>query len=299
MILGGDTVGYSVKWVTDNLGVTRKALRLLEDDKYQLMPKNKNGQYRDYTDEDIERIWFIKTLQGIGYTLQEISDMKVLAENDDWDIQESLTQKIIELEKVIAEKEHHLGYAKVIKLTGRLPTLPKGAKHSNFEDFKKKAIDDWNINDEPQAKACQDFIRNYLSSSETNISGKTLESFIKVLEPFDLSDFNSESAILVSALQKAIGRKSSLGANHPEVQMLVKLLHEADMELLGYLIRKDNPPDFSPKEYAHYVLPTYLLGDISKAYEKKLGRDACNFIANAIAVYGGYKDADVYLSNNL
>ena len=292
-------MGYNVKWVTDNLGVTRKALRLLEDDKYQLMPKNKNGQYRDYTEEDIERIWLIKTLQGIGYTLQEISDMQSLAENDDWDIQESLTQKITELEKVIEEKEHHLGYAKAIKLTGKFPTLPKGDKHTNFEDFKKKAINDWNINDEPQAKLCQDFAEAYVSSPESEVSEEALDKLTKFLESLDFTDFNSEAAILVSALQSSIGKRSDLEANHPEIQTLVKLLHEADIELLELLIGKENIPNFTPEEYANYVLPSYLLGDISKAYEKKIGKDSCKFIADAIAVYGGYKNADEYLSVNL
>lgn len=292
-------MGYSVKWITDNLGVTRKALRLLEDDKYQLMPKNTNGQYRDYTDDDIEKIWFIKTLQGIGYTLKEISDMKDLAEDTDWDIQESLTQKIIELENVIAEKEHHLGYAKAIKFTGRFPTLPRNAERSNFEEFKNNAIDDWNINDKPQAKACQDFINDYISLFETNMSVETLEKLVSVLEPLNLSDFTSETAILVSALQKVIGRKILLGANHPEVQILVKLLHEADMELLTTLVGEDKHPNFKPQQYAHYALSNYLLGDISKAYEKKLGKDNCKFIADAIAVYGGYQDSDECLSANL
>ena len=48
-------MGYQVKWVTENLGVTRKALRVFED--HGLMPKP-NGEKRDYTDEDIQRIWF-------------------------------------------------------------------------------------------------------------------------------------------------------------------------------------------------------------------------------------------------
>lgn len=36
-------LGYKVKWVEDNLGVTRKALRVFE--KAGLMPENKGGQY--------------------------------------------------------------------------------------------------------------------------------------------------------------------------------------------------------------------------------------------------------------
>ena len=54
-------LGYKVKWVEDNLGVTRKALRVFE--KANLMPENKDGQYRDYDDDDIDRIWTIRVLQ--------------------------------------------------------------------------------------------------------------------------------------------------------------------------------------------------------------------------------------------
>ena len=47
-------MGYKVKWVEENLGVSRKALRNFE--KHGLMPANEGGAYRDYSDEDIERI---------------------------------------------------------------------------------------------------------------------------------------------------------------------------------------------------------------------------------------------------
>ena len=72
-------MGYKVKWIEDNLGVTRKALRVFED--AGLMPKNQNSQHRDYSDEDIERIWSIRVLQGMGYSLKEIYQVKRDYEN--------------------------------------------------------------------------------------------------------------------------------------------------------------------------------------------------------------------------
>ena len=48
-------MGYSVKWVADNLGITRDMLRYYEKEK--LLPANENRHYRNYSDEDIERIW--------------------------------------------------------------------------------------------------------------------------------------------------------------------------------------------------------------------------------------------------
>ena len=56
-------MGYKVKWVEDHLGISRKALRNYE--RLGLMPPNKDEKYRDYSDEDIDRIWSIKILQGV------------------------------------------------------------------------------------------------------------------------------------------------------------------------------------------------------------------------------------------
>ena len=61
-------MGYSVKWVVENLGITRDMLRYYEKEK--LIPvtetRNPSNKYRDYNEGDIERIWAIKLLIGIG-----------------------------------------------------------------------------------------------------------------------------------------------------------------------------------------------------------------------------------------
>ena len=97
-------MGYKVKWVEDNLGVSRKALRGFE--KAGLMPKNTGRQYRDYDEDDIDRIWAIRVMQGMGYSIKEIVDM---TDNENFDFDSSLSLKIDELEdekkKVLAEIE--------------------------------------------------------------------------------------------------------------------------------------------------------------------------------------------------
>ena len=76
-------MGYQVKWVEEHLGVTRKALRIYEEK--GLMPKNEGGQYRRYDEDDIDRIWAIKVLQGMGYTLNEIVDVVSVASSENFD----------------------------------------------------------------------------------------------------------------------------------------------------------------------------------------------------------------------
>jgi len=85
-------MGYKVKWVEDNLGVTRKALRGFE--KAGLMPENRERKYRDYDDDDIDRIWTIRVLQGMGYSIKEIVDM---VNDEEFDFDKSIGQKVLEL----------------------------------------------------------------------------------------------------------------------------------------------------------------------------------------------------------
>lgn len=104
-------MGYKVKWIEDNLGISRKALRIFEEK--GLMPKN-NGGYRDYSDEDVDRIWTIRVLQGMGYTLTEI---KKISNDEEFDFDSSIQIKVKELEEKKEKINRHLGYAKTIKAT--------------------------------------------------------------------------------------------------------------------------------------------------------------------------------------
>ena len=40
-------MGYSVKWVEKNMGITRRTLRYYEEK--GLFPKNQKGEYRNYS----------------------------------------------------------------------------------------------------------------------------------------------------------------------------------------------------------------------------------------------------------
>lgn len=85
-------MGYSVKWIVDNLGITRDMLRYYEKEK--LIPRressNPTNNYREYSDEDIERIWGIKLLISIGFTAKEIY---ALMNDPDFDFGTAMTKK--------------------------------------------------------------------------------------------------------------------------------------------------------------------------------------------------------------
>ena len=147
-------MGYKVKWVEDNLGVTRKALRVFE--KAGLMPENKCGQYRDYDDDDIDRIWTIRVLQGMGYSIKEICNM---VSDDEFYFDTSISQKIEQLEEKKVELERHLGYAKIIKLIGRFPSRLKKMGEVKLEDFQDDAIERWNISGNHKVKHMHNWLK--------------------------------------------------------------------------------------------------------------------------------------------
>ena len=128
-------MGYSVKWVAENLGITRDMLRYYEKEK--LIPANPANKYRNYSDEDIERIWGIKLLIGIGFTAKEIY---ALMNEPDFDFGIAIAKKVAELEQRHDENLIYLQFAKSIKFLGRIPTTSKIGS-VKFDDFLPGQLD--------------------------------------------------------------------------------------------------------------------------------------------------------------
>lgn len=277
-------MGYQVKWVEENLGVTRKALRIFE--KEGLMPENKNRQYRNYSEEDIERIWLIRTLQGIGYTLKEIVALAENADNEEWELHDSITQKVSELEKKKEDIERHLGYAKAIKFTGRFPSRPKELGTVRFDEFYENALNEWTVNNDPQTEHLQEIADLILNQPTEEWSDTDVGRLFDFFENLKLNEMNTEVILSETILPKALMKRMELGPAHPEVQLLVKLIYENQAEI---------SPEFqrmTPKQFARYESSSYQYGDIAKFKEKEYGKEGCKFIADAIAIFGGFVNSD-------
>ena len=277
-------MGYKVKWVEENLGVTRKALRIFERE--GLMPQNKNGQYRDYSEEDIERIWFIRVMQGMGYSLKEIANIALNVHEENWDFQDSITQKIVELERKKADIERHLGYAKTIKLTGRFPSRPKEIGTIRFENFYEKALEGWNINNDPRTEHLSELTDLILNQPTENWKNSDLDSLFGFLDSLKLTEMNPDIILSETILPKAILKRKNLGTAHPEIQLLIKLIYENQLQIAPEL------QEMTPPQFARYQSSAYRDGDIAKIKEKEYGKENCKFIADAIAIFGGFSDSD-------
>lgn len=271
-------MGYKVKWVEENLGVSRKALRNFE--KHGLMPANEGGAYRDYSDEDIERIWAIRLFQGMGYTLKELVK---LSESDDFDFDATLEKKIQELENEKAKIERHLGYAQHIKLTGRFPSRPKNMGTITFEEFQEKSLNQWNVNSDPEAKKYQEIADLILNTPEDELKdtdiGRLFEFLIELQE--QMSDM--DSLFIEKVIPNEIIKRIENGPEDEEVQLLVKMMYEN---------RISSIPDMAKSQFVRFESSSYISGDIARMHEKEYGKDGCRFIADAIAVFGGYSCYD-------
>ena len=247
-------MGYKVKWVEENLGLTRKALRVFE--KAGLMPKNKDGQYRDYNDDDIDRIWTIRVLQGMGYSIKEIGDM---LSDDEFDFDNFISRKIVQLESNIANLKQRLGYAKAIKLTGCFPLRPKKMGEVKFEDFQNDAIEKWNISADPQGEAYAQLAETILSKSAEEWDNSDLESMLSVLEI--IKSMDSDLLLAEYVLPKAICKRKTLGANHPDIQLMVKLIYENHTALCR---AQGMEGETTIKQFSRSYSSSYLAGDVAK-----------------------------------
>lgn len=279
-------MGYKVKWVENNLGITRKALRGFEN--AGLMPKNgackyESGKYRDYTEDDVDRLWAIRVMQGMGYTLKEIAQ---IISDETFDFDNSIALKITELEKEKSNIERHLGYAKMIKLTGRFPSRPAKMGEIKFDDFQQQAIEGWNIIDDPKALEYQKIAENYLSKTPEEFDQTDLGRMFTFLE--SISNMDTEEFLIEHMLPKAIINRINLGPGNCEVQLMVKMIYENHIKLCG-------ESGISKKDFSRFYSSSYLCGDIAKLKANTLTEKEKLFIADAVAIFGGYKNYDELL----
>lgn len=281
-IKGDDAMKYTVNWVEKNLGVSRKTLRIYEEK--GLMDKttfqNPDNKYREYSDEDIERIWCYRMLQGIGYLVKDIVEM---TQNVDFDFQASLNQRIIDLERKKVEIEQYIGFAKALKLLGSFP-YPKEMGSIKFDDFIKQAREYWSINTDLQMASLQDLADKILSKSE--LTEVDVQQVQELLEGFD---FDMDAILILHEFYDSLVQRKGLGTSHPIVQTLVDLIYKYHCE---HLFPADVVEGMTPQKFARYVVRSFTVGDIAVMQERNYGKDGCKFIAEAIAHFGGYSSVN-------
>ena len=265
-------MSYSVKWIEENLGISRKALRYYEDK--NLMPKNSNrnliNNYREYSEDDINKIWSIKILIGIGYTAKEIYE---LMNNPKFDFYKSISEKVKELEIKKEEANLYLNFAKTIKLTGRIPT---NTKHGciKFNDFIRYARENWDFLSEGK-------IIPGIEKTFTKDPGEyTLEDIEKLSNQIELMDYTKlYHSTNIGVYYRIIAELKFLKPEDELVQTVVKLLYK-------YVSDNNTALGFDCQItlciFTKYFNPSLFEGDVGLLNEKNFGKDGLLFISRAI-----------------
>lgn len=268
---------YEVKWIKDNLGVSRDSLRYYEKNGLISKLKNPDTNRREYSDEDVQRIWCIKLLQAIGYTVEEVNTIQ----NSQFDLYDSISEKIVELEKMKQDLEHYIQYAKTIKATGRMPDVSKLGS-TQFRDFINYAGGMWNLYSDSKTAKVADMVENLIDGNEQSVA-----------EELQNSIFCNEEIVLginVGAYYRLLIELSGNDYKSETVQSVVKLLHQYLLENTDLSQYRES---FTPKKFAEHFAVTFIPGsDVSKLNIKEFGEESSLFIANAIAFYGGYENVN-------
>lgn len=274
---------YTVKWLEDNLGITRKTLRNYETKELISAESSRNpiNNYREYDDEDIDRIWSIKILQGVGYSLSEIRE---LIENPNSDFYKSISKKVVDLEKKRDEITSFIEFAKTIKLTSRVPTTKKIGSVT-FSEFMDYSRENWNFYVEPKATSyleAIESIQNMKSQEFAEYDIGRLEALADLMGDYQ----EMQRTCTINAYYQVLANMQMSDFKSELVQMTVQ-------QLYSFLAKEETAKKigekFTPAFFAKYTAPFFLEGsDIGKMNIATYGLEGAEFIANAIAFFGGF-----------
>lgn len=99
----------------------------------------------------------------------------------------------------------------------------------------------------------------------------------------NINKFTTDVVLCEQLLLKSIVKRISLGEDNPEVQLLVKMIFENQVEIEPEL------KNISRQQFARLYAPSYMVGDVARLKEQEFGKEGCSFIAEAVAIFGGYR----------
>lgn len=272
---------YRVKWIEDNLGISRKALRCYEDN--ELLPKN-HGKYREYSEEEIQYIWNIRVLQGIGYSLAEIRE---LYEDDGADFEASIREKIVQLKQKKDDVDRSLSYANTILLTGMMPNVNEVGS-VRYEEFQEKVNELWIDSD---AEQYVDILEKYENMSEEEFSRSNVGFLLNGIEKCAEAGIDFATMFAPRFFITEIMKRKDLSPNNPETQLLIKMYYEQYMSLIK--TKEDKKESFARRFAA-----SHMEGVLGRQRQQEYGKKACKYYADALAIFAGYKNYKELMEGN-
>lgn len=99
-------LSYRISEFADKCGVNKETIRYYERKNLLLEPSKTNAGYRIYSDDDVKRVGFIKRMQELGFSLNEIYKLLGVVDKDEVrceDMFEFVSKKEVEIRKQIED----------------------------------------------------------------------------------------------------------------------------------------------------------------------------------------------------
>lgn len=289
---------YQNKWILTNLGITRKALCIYED--YGLIDKkstqNPNNRYREYSEDDLAKLWFIWLLEQVGFRLSEIKTILYNPEADEWS---TLNEKIerLESEKKLTEgKIHALRY---MRATGHIP-FPKRFGEAKFSDMLSEVQNGlYEDNDLQALLELQDGFSQIekqipqWSTISDEMFERRFDKIVSTLQPLLGQEFVQNAFWIMHLVNQLtyeiINNKGIYPPEDPSTQKAVFLAYSACCNLIFGKNANEVPRDF----WARYTISYFSNCDMGFYNINKLGKEACDYICDAIIYFAKQNQEEV------
>ena len=129
---------YSIQDVSNKTGLSTHTLRYYEKEGLISDVERSQGGFRQYTDEDLERLGLIRCLKNTGMSIQEIARFVQLTHEGDHTLEERVELLREHRERVLermAEMQEHLD-----KVTWKLNFFTEKLKAYQAEKKKEKQV---------------------------------------------------------------------------------------------------------------------------------------------------------------
>lgn len=266
-------MGYNTHWIEKYMGITRKTLLTYEDRGFVTPQRNPDTNFREYSDEELMRIWQIKLLVELGYSFKEIVE---LGQDEKITIRDSINIKIKKLEQEKERIEQLIGVARMIKVTGRVPTIKTDKLGEKvFEDFFQFVKANWNVNTDPQLSKYATLIEHLSEKPQDEWTEKEMLQFMEYTD-----DAQLEMALTIHQYYMDILDRKSLGVGDISIQGVVQQLYDY------FRIKcSEYEVDLSLESFGDFLGNTLIDGSSALMLEEQYGKEGCQFIFEAIEYY--------------
>lgn len=142
------------------------------------------------------------------------------------------------------------------------------------------------VNSDPEIKKYKALADLILNTPEDKLEDTDVGRLFSFLMDLQKQISNLDSFFIEKVIPQEIIKRKEKEAADAEVQLLIKMLYENRINSVPGLT------ELTRSQFVKLESSSYISGDVARMHEQDYGKDGCMFIADAIAVFGGYSCYD-------